>query len=473
MGHPIPLLEQNVNRSLLQAGLARERDTDFSPMGVKTRFSALEQVFGRYAERIAHLNIPALHRKFNDVGTPLELYERDLLFGSTASDWNTPYQSFIKPTAHWAISRDPLTAGALGAFFGWNVMRGAARKYGAYGGAILGAGLALAREGEEWLSGKPWIPKRRLEAWELQEYFDTLQYVKSMRLFNVYRQAAIEHEGGDPQELLNTGKLGGEDRKLKIKKLQEEKRRLMHASPTKNAAKIAKITQQINEEQAVQTLYSIGPLAARSILYHQQAQRTAYGVQDSPGDWQASFAAMPPNLRELFGPMSEAPQKDKDRFYSLLPDYLKRVVGPSWREKDLLLGARPDLPTYFQSHWLPSEQWAGFDPRFSLKDVLAKEIDMEGLNPIEMGFYPEEMENARRSRIQIPGVHRVNFHGSQSAIRKGLERILSGVGLSDVKVDMTTEYVSNLGRDQISVDTSLERDETQQILDGPDLTTAQ
>ena len=96
---------------------------------------------------------------------------------------------------------------------------------------------------------------------------------------------------------------------------------------------------------------------------------------------------------------------------------------------------------------------------------MMKEIDLEGLDPIEVGpFYPSMMEEARASRVQIPGIHQVNFSGSKGKIKNALKDILHSAGLQDVYVDIETSRVTDTNRNKVDVDLDIDKDQTQEII---------
>ncbi len=95
-----------------------------------------------------------------------------------------------------------------------------------------------------------------------------------------------------------------------------------------------------------------------------------------------------------------------------------------------------------------------------------REVDLQGLDPIEVGpFYPQQMEDARRSRVGIPGIHRVNFGASRGKIQNALTGILHGEGLQDVEVFITTEANPGVGDDVIDVTFNIQRDHTNDFID--------
>jgi hypothetical protein len=458
----LPFFRKNINEELRAKGLTVERENDYTPMGVKTRFSWYERKLGGFLERFAHLNIPAFHRKFLPVDSPLEKFEREYLYGSRAGRWESPVRSYIIPTLDWTASRGMVTGAALGAFFGWNLVKGSWRTAGTAIGAATGAMMSFWRRGRY---GDDWVPERRRRQFELWEYADVLKYIKSLGLYNIYRNAAIQYEGIDPRQLQIEAQVGGERNARRLMDLLDRKRQLTYENYEGNREEIQGINAEIASIHGTAGMYSIGPYTSRAMLYMKQIRSTAYGLDPTTTNWTARFLAMPKPWREFLPEMQGAPQADRERFYNLTPDYLKRVLhaplGLPNRPPD-----RPDLVEYFRDHWLPDPSWAGWHPDVDLQKVIMREVDLQGLDPIEVGpFYPQQMEDARRSRVGIPGIHRVNFGASRRRIQNALTGILYGEGLQDVEVFITTEANPGVGDDIVDVTFNIQRDHTDDFID--------
>jgi hypothetical protein len=458
----VPFFRKNINEELRERGLTVDRESDYTPMGVKTRFNWGERQIGGFLEKLAHLNIPGFHRKFLPVDSPLEKFEREYLYGSRAGRWESPVRSYVIPTMDWTASRGMVTGAALGAFFGWNLVKGSWRPWGTAVGAATGAMMSFWRRGRY---GDDWVPERRRSQFELWEYGDILKYIKALGLYNVYRNAAIQYEGVDPRKLQIEAQVGGEANARRLMDLLDRKRLLTYQDYEGNREEIQGINLEIASIHGTAGMYSIGPYTARAMLYMKQIRGTAYGLDPTTTNWTARFLAMPKPWREFLPEMQGASLGDRERFYELTPDYLKRVLhaplGLPSEPPD-----RPDLTEYFRDHWLPDPAWAGWHPDVDLQKVIMREIDLQGLDPIEVGpFYPQQMEDARRSRVGIPGVESVNFGGSRRRIQNALTRILHGEGLEDVEVFITTEANPGIGDDLIDVTMNIQRDHTDDFID--------
>ena len=134
-----------------------------------------------------------VHRRFLNVYTPEQHYKINVLYGRNQSFWDHPIRDFVEPTERRLLSATDPYSGAVS----W-ALTGAT-----YGGTTFGALSGLA--GAVWgtvhgayrtLSGSPWIPETIERHREFDEYFDKLQYVKAMRLYN---------QTGDPDWLTVAG----------------------------------------------------------------------------------------------------------------------------------------------------------------------------------------------------------------------------------------------------------------------------
>lgn len=73
---------RNVNKELIEQGLGKEKENDYSPTGVHARFSESEIAFGSMWESFAHMDT-MIHTKLLQVRSPIESYERREVYGSS------------------------------------------------------------------------------------------------------------------------------------------------------------------------------------------------------------------------------------------------------------------------------------------------------------------------------------------------------------------------------------------------------
>jgi hypothetical protein len=140
----------------------------------------ISYAFGRAKEWIAHRDT-YLNTKFMPTRTAIEDWERNNVYGATFPKWESPVESFIKPSMWKSTQRNPIAAtlagGTLGSLFGSS---GASRALGSIVGGALGLGSSLYGKGYQAVSGKRYMPTERRKQVALEEYTDILDYTRSI-----------------------------------------------------------------------------------------------------------------------------------------------------------------------------------------------------------------------------------------------------------------------------------------------------
>lgn len=167
--------------------------TDPHPDVTADKYNLIEKAVGAGWEVFSHDVVPKIGDVVPIAGTilsdkllptysPVEHFKRFQVYGEEFGDWRNPWKSLLRPRIDTLVADDPLTATAGGAafgLFGANPM--AAMALSILGGAAIGAGSTARSIGTHQLSGG-WVPQHRQNQWELEEYFDNLQYAKGKML---------------------------------------------------------------------------------------------------------------------------------------------------------------------------------------------------------------------------------------------------------------------------------------------------
>ena len=216
----------NVNLRMMRAGLAKEKEEDFSPAAVHARFTPLERAIGSLWESFAHMDTP-IHTKLLPVRSPLEEYRRKDVYGKSFQTWSIKDQ--LIPTLESYAADSPvvaaLSAGTLGLLVYGTTWK--KRLIGFKVGATIGATLSLLRIINEGIKGEKWIPKRRRKEREINEYFDILEYIKYKGLYEYAKRKALEEEGFDVEEFYKKIRKKSGITRAKRYKLEEEKKKLI------------------------------------------------------------------------------------------------------------------------------------------------------------------------------------------------------------------------------------------------------
>lgn len=163
--------------------------TDPNPDLTADKYNLIERAVGGAWELLSHdvaskfgnvvpIVGPIVSDKLFPVYSPVEHYQRFQTYGEEFADWRSPWKALLRPRIHSLTAEDPLTAAAGGAafgLFGANPMAALALSV-AGGAGIGGASTARAISTGQWEGG--YVPQHRQEQYQLDEYFDNLQYAK-------------------------------------------------------------------------------------------------------------------------------------------------------------------------------------------------------------------------------------------------------------------------------------------------------
>lgn len=450
---------RNLNKYLLDEGLATEKENDYSAAAVHARFTPNEIHFGSMWESFAHMDT-IIHTKMLQVRSPIEQYERREVYGKDWQEWTDPVEDFLIPAIQNSAMHNPLIAIGGGAFIGaafgsikssdidGEKIRG---RYGKIVGGFLGAsvmGLAvLNRMVHQAATGERWIPERREEERDTEEYFDVLKYIKSNALYNRYAEQALKQEGFDVKEYIEGNQTEGSFRKKDRKELEALKRQLYNARPdriqkilielekygisakTKEEA-MTMLNKVINDMMTHRELQEISPIAAKAMMHYQASKQTMYGYET--GDPISNIlAALPKKDRDYLMPFIESPHAERERILQTVPDYMKRVLQSTW---GLPVDEKLPMAQYFKNKPLPGANWEGWRENVSLEDVKVKFVDNAGLDPSEFDIWEDDQRRAEQSNVRTPDV----FNGVESAeaYSRKLKEILTGFNVQGVQLDV-------------------------------------
>ena len=429
----------NLNKQLLDSGLAKELEGDISAPGIHARFTDSQIRMGGIWERFAHLDTP-FHTKFLNVRSPLESYERKNLYGKDFQDWRKPVQNFIIPTLQSISSKGIVTATLSGGLIG--ALFGKTPKSRIIAGGI-GAGIGLVGSSLRTIfKGDQWVPKRRQKEWELNEYLDTLKYVRNLRTFNQAARDAKKKDRVDVNLMIQEEERLGGKRKREIKNLEDLKRILETDSSRMSARKLHKILSHYGissdgaggVRDAVRNINArikdirgkealpIGSYTAKALAAYQEVKGTMYAFDG--GDVSHAISALPRGIRPYFSHFVNANKRDRNRIKNITPPYAKRLLKYLWGEG---LEYRKPLEDYFQDKYLPSENWAGWNPEIPWEAVRTRIIQESGVDESDMDVWDQDRRMAEAFPVPVPRMD-VSSSSSSNAVRRELMSLLGESG---------------------------------------------
>jgi endonuclease YncB( thermonuclease family) len=424
----------NLNRELIQKGLAKERTNDWSATGVHARFSDSQIKIGSAWESFAHLDTP-FHTKLLQVRSPLEQYKRREVYGKDWQDWADPIDDFITPWYQNWISKSPIAAITLGTFMG--SLFGAGENKGRYGrvmGALIGGTASALGVGYVkavgLATGEKWKPERREKERDVEEYFDMLKYVKYKGLYEQAADEANKREGFDVRAFMKRNQMSGDHRKTRLRELKTQKQELMRQSGSKKGDDMKVLNKEINELMGTRKAEKITPIAAQAIQYYQESEKTMYAY-DSGDPLANILSAVPRKERLYLNKFLAAPEEERDEILEVVPDYIKRVLQSMW---GLEVDPKPEIYEYFSKHALPTADWEGWDPRANLSDIKLRVVKREGMDLSEFNMWHEDEQRA--NQIQDNQIPKLNERTNPQLVRSKLQDILGKAGFRNLNVEI-------------------------------------
>ena len=353
--------------------------------------------------------------------------------------------------AHMATGGNSfLDMGALGAYVGSEIARinEISDKKTKAKFAIFGAVAGMAYRAIKNPLGDPWIPQRVKDNWDMQDYFDRLNYIKYTGLYHEAARKAKLEEGVDVETALNKLEYRETVRKANIKKLQSVRDILGTSYGGKtNSLKdslLKLINSRISELQEQENLIEGGKYTQSAIIYRQAARSTIYGLKQG-ASWSEIVSALPQNDREYFMEFVAEQDPDKrDQILSIVSPSLKKALQMSW---GMRTAPKISNDEYFTEHYLPDKDWMGWRPNIDINDTYVKTIDNEAMNLADFGFYENQLrEPGAVNAMPLPYRDR----NRDLKISSELQRLLQGNGLHQVEVSVAE--LNTLGPTEIMAD---------------------
>ena len=455
----------NINKELIKRGLAEEVENDFSPTGIRARFNALEIGFGKAWENIAHFDSLA-NTKLLQVRTAAEDYERKQVYGKDFKSWENPIKDFVKPSMWKNMNRNPLYGIAMGATVGY-MFGGKNSKYGKLMGTIAGAAVVglgqIYKAGHEAITGERWIPKEKERERELNDYLDKIKFVKNRRLFEVYAEKSMREDGIDVKEVIASNKKTGNFLKGKKRRIQKAKKNarmtgdanykdfkdadvdvkmidklptfirgivtgdLKNAKENKTNSLIKSANKEINEIANNRKSFTLSDNALKAIEYYNESEKTMYGYD--PGEQLTNImAAMPKKDKEYFKHFLEAPEHERKKILEIAPKYMRRALQNSYGMK---VDDKENLADYFSKHYLPGEDWDGWQENFNLDAMKVKMVQKQGLDFGQFNIWEDDKKEADMyGEVAIPNM---NYKTKNvEVVKRKLKKILGTSGYENI-----------------------------------------
>jgi endonuclease YncB( thermonuclease family) len=462
---------KNLNRQLINMGLAKEKEDDDSPAAIRARYSSGQIAFGSAMESLTHKGVamvPFIGQKVMQVRSPYESYREREVYGKDFQSWNHPIRDIFLPNMvdrpiadHRLGGLFPVIVGGfIGSMFGRS-------GFGKMVGTAVGAGIPLIGKGivaaTHHDKKQEWRPKRRREQEDINTYMDMLKYIKNMRLYNQYAEKSKKEDKFDVKKYENEEKAKGEFLKQRSKELDDYKRivkldfkhhrnyNFKYGQPKyvekgmDRKSVISAINKEKNEIQSNRKVEKVPMNAIKAIAYKQEAQKTMYAYE--PGSDLSQFmAALPKKDRQYFKYFVDAPAAEKDKILRIAPKYMRRALEFSWGRD---VEAKESVEDYFTKHALPDESWEGWREDANLDDVKVKMVNKLKQDPGEFNIWDADKQRASQVNIPIPRLNKVNNFAEVSS---QLKTILGKLGYEDIQITTTGNGNGNIVDMQVAKD---------------------
>ena len=307
--------------------------------------------------------------------------------------------------------------------------------------AFAAAGTALA-VGEDnpltRLFGKEshvYTPDAVKERWDTEDYFDRLRYIKYMALYEAAKEKAKSEEGVDVDKLYKHQEALRAEMNGDVSITDMMSAILTSGKPADDpiAQWVQKTFGRLSDDM---TTLVAGKYTEQAIMFHQVAESTVYAL-NKDSEYSDIIRALPNTEKEYFVEFAKVTDERRRR------EILKNV-SPSLAKALKLVWYQEDTETesnesFFERHNLPDPLWAGWDASTNLDNIKAKVIYNEGMQYADYGIYSSSYEDPEV--INAPNIDNIHDGSNPLSVRVNLNTILSGVGLTDkrIQVDPTQD----------------------------------
>ena len=167
-----------------------------------------------------------------------------------------------------------------------------------------------------------------------------------------------------------------------------------------------------------------------------QVKSTMYGADIYGSTQEELAAAIPKRKREHFEQMINAPEDERGRILASAGRLERRIYQAAW---GMRVEKLPDLGEYFQNNELPSPDSDFWDPSTNMQQVEIKMLQHEGINPSQMGYFPQQVQEANLINPVYPEFGRSSGRG----VRGQLLEVLNGRGFSGSSVRVLPGFGPN------------------------------
>lgn len=311
-------------------------------------------------------------------------------------------------------------------------------------GAGIGLGLSALKNPEFSLDklNEKWIPKDTEKKWEIEEYYDRLEYLKYMNLYTKASRKARRKEGVDVKRIISNYEKNREDNIDTIKKLEAQKadaQKIINEQVRNDL--IANIDNQIKELETPEQYFTMGEYAKSALAYKKAAESTIYGLTQFSSNSDI-LRALPKYNRDFFLEFAgEKDPRERKKILKTISPYQAKALKVLWGEDPKGYDIE-DNNSYFQDHNLPGMVWRGWDTRVDLDKIKIKTIENEGMLLSDFGIYDSQKDDP--TYMTAPEIESMFSDNSKEKTQLEIVSLLNGLGFTNIDVSVDASQQSGL-----------------------------
>ena len=317
-------------------------------------------------------------------------------------------------------------------------------------GAIVGAATGLLisairnpRFDKDKMFGK-YVPESTERRWDLDEYFDRLEYIKYMGLYEKSARKARWLEGTNIKKIINSNEALNKDNQKKLEKLNKRLEKVRNSSleDSRKEQIISRLNSQIYELSNYEQVFKGGKYTKAAVAYKQAADSTIYGLKEGATSQQV-LRAISKGDKDFFMEFAkETDKKKRKEILKYVSPYQRRALQIAWGEKNV--DKVESNSSYFKNHALPGVFWAGWSPTVDMENVKIKTIENEGMLLSDFGIYDSQKDEIGAITAPTVGTFDKGNTDGGLGLQARLQGALNGCGLLGVKVSVSPTSASGI-----------------------------
>lgn len=364
----------NVNNRLIHSQYA---DPDYADKSAMASLARQDKING-FLEKILHSD-NVISNKWLRVRSGLEQFERGEVFGTENQSYRDLWGNYVEPTFNLVVSKNPVAAAIQGGLVTSFFVKGkeAKGKAALIGGAVAGL-VSVGRLAYQTITGDQALPSKYRKQTEFDEYYDLINYVKQSTLADSARK---------------NGYINNKSAGIQM-----------------DYSSVSRTREQID---------AFGVLALEA---ERKARQTMYGFDVVSGTLQDALSAIPRRHRQVAESIIvNGTPSEKTKFYNLLPNSERRVLGKFLGKDPSSLPNKPRLENYFKDHFLPDAGWLGWQREVDLEDIKTRAAALEKMKVDQPSRSRVSKARAYTRNIPVPKMH----SSSGSSVRSVIDRLVA------------------------------------------------